>query len=516
MFEMRKKIVSRKAGIGVSAMFLACLAFGIEADAQVNPTVETLKNTTTSPERLSASFSEVVKSVENTVVSIDTKGKVPEIAVKGEEPPAGTPDDILEFFRKQMPQRPVYAVGSGFIVDKTGYILTNAHVVEDASRITVKLSSGEEFIAKVIGKDEETDVAVLKIDAGKDLPFVNLADSEKAKVGDWVLAIGSPFGLARTVTAGIISQTKRETPYASAFQKFIQTDAAINRGNSGGPLVDMNGEVIGINSQIATSTGDYNGIGFALPSNEAGYVYKQILQNGKVRRGYLGVLLDSVKVEYAKVFGLTEAKGAIVTEVRDKQSAAAIAGLQSGDVIVEFNNQKIENAQDLIAKVASTSPEQSVAMIYLRENGATVERKTTNIKLSERPSNNRAANENDTPRKLPIGGAKEEVKPFGLTLNELTPSLVTTYKLEATQKGLLVKEINPASFIADVKMSNGADALDEGDVIQRINRVAVTNLKSFNDVAKNLKTGDAVVLHVLNSNRSGRGGQLKIVQFTVQ
>ena len=504
-----------KAGIGVSAMFLACLTFNIELSAQVNPTVETLKNTTTSPERLSASFSEVAKAVENSVVSIDTKGKVPEIAEKGAEPPAGTPDEILEFFRKQMPQRPSYSVGSGFIVDKSGYILTNAHVVEDSSRITVKLNSGEEYIAKVIGTDEETDVAVLKIETGKDLPFINFADSEKAKVGDWVLAIGSPFGLARTVTAGIISQTKRETPYASVFQKFIQTDAAINRGNSGGPLVDMNGEVVGINSQIATSTGDYNGIGFALPSNEAAYVYKQILQNGKVRRGYLGVLLDSVKAEFAKVYNLTEAKGAIVTDVRDRQSAAAAAGLQTGDIIVEFNGQKVDSAQDLIAKVASTSPEQNVAMVYLRENAAGVERKNTTIKLAERPSKNRAANDNDTPRKLPIGGAKEEIKPFGLTLNELTPALITTYKLELN-KGVLVKEINPESFIADVKMSNGTDALDEGDLIQRINRTTVTNLKSFNDVAKTLKTGDAVVLHVLSSNRSGRGGQLKIVQFTVQ
>ena len=514
MFKMREKSASRRIGVGVSALLLMCLIFGTETSAQVNPSVETLKNTTTSPERLSASFTEVVKTVENSVVSIDTKGKVPDVAVKGEQPPAGTPDDILEFFRKQMPQRPVYAVGSGFIVDKTGYILTNAHVVEDASRIIVKLNSGEEFVAKVIGTDEETDVAVLKIDAGRDLPAINLADSEKAKVGDWVLAIGSPFGLARTVTAGIVSQTKRETPYASVFQKFIQTDAAINRGNSGGPLVDMNGEVIGINSQIATSTGDYNGVGFALPSNEAGYVYRQILQNGKVRRGYLGVLLDSVKPEYAKVYNLPEAKGAIVTEVRDRQSAAALAGLQSGDIIVEFNGQKIENAQDLIGKVASTSPEQSVGMVFLREAAANVERKNTTIKLSERPSNNRAAN-NDERRKLPIDGAKEEAKPFGLTLSELTPALIKTYDI-AGQKGLVVKEINPASFIADVKISNGTDALNEGDLIQRINRITVTDLKSFNETVKNLKTGDAVVLHVISGNRSGRGGLLKIFQFTVQ
>jgi serine protease Do len=514
MFEKRKKTVSRKAGICFSAMFLACLAFGIETSAQTNPTVETLKNTTTSPERLSASFSEVAKAVESSVVSIDTKGKVPEIAEKGAEPPAGTPDEILEFFRKQMPQRPSYSVGSGFIVDKSGYILTNAHVVEDSSRITVKLDSGEEFIAKVIGTDEETDVAVLKIEAGKDLPFINLADSEKVKVGDWVLAIGSPFGLARTVTAGIISQTKRETP-ASLFQKFIQTDAAINRGNSGGPLVDMNGEVIGINSQIATSTGDYNGIGFSLPINDALAVYKQILQNGKVRRGYLGVSLDSVKAEFAKVYGLTEAKGAIVLDVRDKKSAAALAGLQTGDVILEFNGQKVESAADLIAKVSATAPEQTVNFVFMREIGAKMERKTIAVKLSERPSNNKVIDDQNSRRPLTIDGQKEILKPFGLTLSELTPALVKSYNLDAN-KGLLVKEINPASFIADVKASNGADALDEGDLIQRINRVEIADLKTFGEIANKLKIGDAVVLQVLGNNRSGRGGQLKIVQFTVQ
>ena len=255
------------------------------------------------PEMLSASFAEVAKRVESAVVNIDTKGKIPDAVAKDEKPEGNNLEDLLDFLRRQQ-RRPSSAVGSGFIVDKTGYILTNAHVVEDSSRITVRLQSGEEFVAQIIGTDEETDVAVLKIEAGRELPTVKLADSDKARVGDWVLAIGSPFGLAQTVTAGIISQTQRETPYASVFQKFIQTDAAINRGNSGGPLVNMDGEVIGINSQIATSTGDYNGIGFALPSNEAAFVYRQILQNGKVRRGYLGVSLDSVKAEFAKVYGL--------------------------------------------------------------------------------------------------------------------------------------------------------------------------------------------------------------------
>jgi serine protease Do len=517
MFEFRSKSALRKASAASAALIFACFVSVERLPAQTAaPTSETLKNTMTSPERLSASFAEVARIVEPAVVNIDTKGKVTETAARSGAT-AESGDDILDFLR-QMPRRPSSSVGSGFIVDKSGYILTNAHVVEDSSRITVRLDSGEEYVAKVVGTDEETDVAVLKIETGRDLPFVKLGNSERARVGDWVLAIGSPFGLSRTVTAGIVSQTKRETPGGSAFQKFIQTDAAINKGNSGGPLVNMDGEVIGINSQIATSTGDYNGIGFALPANEAANVYRQIVQNGKVRRGYLGVILDSVKAEYAKVYGLKDTGGAIVTDVRDPLSAAAKAGLQVGDVVVEFNGQKIQSAQDLIGKVAATKPDESVSMVFWREAGTGLERKTTMIRLAERPSNNTTASTDDeTRRKLPVGGAvkPEEVKPFGLTLTELTPALAASSRLEG-QKGLLVKDINPASFIADVKSSTGGDALDEGDLIQRINRVTVTDMKTFNEVARKLKIGDAVVLHVLSSVRAGRLPQLKIVQFTVQ
>lgn len=470
------------------------------------------------PEMLSASFAKISKRVESAVVNIDTKGKVTDtITLKGEKPDQEKSDDIMEFFRQQMPRRPNYAVGSGFIVDKTGYILTNFHVIDDAARISVKLQSGEEFVAKVVGTDEETDLAVLKIEANRELPFIKLGNSDEAQVGDWVLAIGSPFGLDQTVTAGIISKTRRETPYGSQFQKFIQTDAAINRGNSGGPLVDMNGDVIGINSQIATSTGDYNGIGFALPSNEAANVYRQIREIGKVKRGYLGVILDSVKNEFAKVYGLPEAKGAIITEIRDKTSAAANAGLQAGDVILEFNNEKILSANDLIAKVAATTPSKEVNVLYLREVGTNLERKNATIKLAERPSNDKKIEEEDDskPTKLPVSDVKKPIEPFGLTLVELTPALAAVYKLEGA-KGLIIKNINPASFIADVKTSNGTDALSEGDLIQRINRVSVTDIKAFNDTVNKLKKGDAVVLHVQTYDPRQRSLQFRIVQFTVQ
>ncbi len=511
----------KESEVFLSRVFCLCflsLIFAVSAKVTVAQTAaETPKPAVVTPEMLSSSFAEVSRRVEAAVVNIDTKGKVPvDVTLKGEKPEAGNnTDDLMELYRRMMPRRPSSAVGSGFIVDKSGYILTNAHVIDDASRIIVSLPSGEEYTAKVIGTDTETDLAVLKIEAGRELPFIKLGDSDKARIGDWVLAIGSPFGLAQTVTAGIISQTKRETPYASQFQKFIQTDAAINRGNSGGPLVNMDGEVVGINSQIATSTGDYNGVGFALPSNEAANVYRQIKENGKVRRGFFGVQLDSVKTEFAKVYQLPEAKGAIITNIGDRRSAAAVAGLQTGDIILEFGGAQIQNAPDLVAKIAASAPEKEVKVTFLREVGDNLERKTAVVKIAERPSPDIAAADENTSKKLPVSDLKKPIEPFGLTLIELTPQLAAVYKVEG-EKGLIIKNINQMSFIADVKNSNGSDAFNEGDLIQRINRQPVTDLKSFNDTVNKLKKGDAVVLQVQTYNLRERNLQRRIVQFTVQ
>lgn len=502
----------------IKGFWVLILAFAVNAPVSLGQPPETIqktKSTTVSPEQLSATFADVAKQVEPAVVNIDTKGKIPEVRLQGEDQNNEESDDILEYFRRNLPRRPSYAVGSGFIVDKTGYILTNYHVVEDSSRITVRLQNGDEYIARIIGADEETDLAVLKIDAGRELPYLKFGNSEVARIGDWVLAIGSPFGLARTVTAGIISQTNRETPTNTAFQKFIQTDAAINRGNSGGPLVNMAGEAIGVNSQIATSTGDYNGIGFALPSNEAAYVYQQIRQNGKVRRGYLGVYLDSVGKEFAEVYGLKQAKGAIITSVRDKLGAAAKAGLIDNDIIILLNEETVENHQDLIAKIASTSPGQDVKISLLREIGKNLVLKTIIVRLDERPGSETIAGDDGSRRKLPINGTTVNTLPFGLTLIELTPKIAETYRLTG-EKGLLIRKIDPASFIADVKSSTGATALGQNDLIQRINRQTVTDLKTFDSIVNKLKEGDAVVLHVATYDRRIRKVVPRIVQFTVQ
>lgn len=496
---------------------VAALTAGILIPSVQAQTVETPRTvpTVSAAARLSDSFASVAKMVEPAVVSIDAKTKAPAPGTTAQTPVTpGEEGDIMEFFRRQLPRRPVYSLGSGFVFDKSGYILTNNHVIDNTSKIVVKFENGDEYQATVVGTDLETDLAVLKINAPRELAFLKLADSDRVRVGDWVLAVGSPFGLTRTVTAGIVSQVKRETPDGSAFQKFIQTDAAINRGNSGGPLINLDGEVIGINSQIATTTGDYNGIGFALPSTDADAVARQLIASGKVKRGYLGVGLDSVKAEYAKIYGLGDTRGAIITLVQDARSAAAVAGLKPGDVVVEFEGKTVASAQDLIAKVAATLPDRTVNLTYLRENGSSLERKTATMKLGERPLRRGSAGltESGRPETDPV---KEAGKPFGLTLVELTPQAAADYQVEG-QSGLFIKEINPESDLAEIKNSVGVDAIGEGDIIQRINRVTVKDSKSFNDAVSKLKKGDAVVLHVVRVDPRSKAGVLRIVQFTVQ
>jgi serine protease Do len=451
------------------------------------------------------SFAEVAKKAEPAVVSIDTKTKFQEVGAISE-----SEDSINNLTRQQT--RPVFAVGSGFIVDSKGFIITNAHVVDDSTKVTIRLQNGEQYVASILGTDEETDIAVLKIETNSPLPTLKFGDSNAIQVGEWVLAIGSPFGLEQTVTAGIISKTQRETPSSSSFQKFIQTDAAINRGNSGGPLINMNGDVIGINSQIATSDGNSNGIGFALPSNEANYVYKQILANGKVKRGYLGVVLESVKSEFAKVYELAEAKGAIITEMRDKESPAGKAGLLVGDILIEFDGKKIDNAQDLITKVASTEPEKAVSIIYFREIGSKLEKRTATLKLAERPTKSKVLDSDLVKRKL---GNQADTTPFGLTLAEITPQIAKSQSLE-NQKGLFIKDVSNESIFTEITNASGAIALKTGDVLQKINRAEVGSIKNFSEIVSKLKKGDAVVLHILSFNRQNRSYQARIVQFTVQ
>jgi serine protease Do len=528
MFELTKdqttvdqRVILRKLRVWIIALAAACLLAGVGVGAMLSgrPTVaQNEAQIARAPEALSASFAEIAKRVEPAVVNIETMTAAPEIVEKDNEdndPLSNNP--LLDMFRRQS-RRPSRGVGSGFIVSSKGYILTNEHVVEGSSRIIVGLQSGEEYRGRVIGIDEETDLAVVKIDAPRDLPTVTLGDSNATQVGDWVLAIGSPFGLEQTVTAGIISKKERETPPFSNFQRFLQTDAAINRGNSGGPLVNMRGEVIGVNSQIATSTGDYNGIGFALPASEASFVYQQIVSGGKVRRGYLGVTLDSVKDEFARVYGLSEAKGAIIMDVQETKDGqptpAAKAGMAKLDIITEFNGQPVANAQDLIQKVAGTPVGNSASFTFLRERDGKLEKHTANVVLGERPPppQLRDPPEATPPRKQadPKGNGLH----LGITLTELTPQLLSEKRMTGV-RGLYIKEVDPNGLASEVRVG-GQAVLAEGDVITRINRVPVTTLAEFQRVLSGLKAGDPIVLQVSRYSRALDRVTTRIVQFTYQ
>ena len=317
-------------------------------DASVAPPSAATLTVPTAAE-LSSRFSEVSAEVDPAVVNINTETvvkhrfRLPGRGGRGGQP-FGEPFDFFQRYFGGDPPRSRsqkrHSLGSGFVVDPKGTILTNYHVVHGADEIRVELASGEEFSAKLVGGDNFTDLAVIEIDAGKPLAAARLGNSDGMRRGDWVLAIGSPFGLERTITAGIISATAR--PGRSHWQRFLQTDAAINQGNSGGPLVNLAGEVIGVNTAILTSSGDNAGIGFAVPSNTAIQVYNQIVKHGRVTRGALGISMQTeAKPQALKALGATDGKGVIVQQVRPEDGPADRAGLQPGDVIVEMKGHKI-------------------------------------------------------------------------------------------------------------------------------------------------------------------------------
>lgn len=523
MFESLKpttnaeKSILTKLRVWIAALAAVCVLTGIGIGAilagRTAVAQDQLQLAARGPDALSASFVEIARHVEPAVVNIDTLQATADIAENDEDKADKTPSNPLyEMFRRQ-PPRPMRGVGSGFIIDAKGYIVTNNHVIEDASRITVSLLTGERYRGKVIGVDRETDIALIKIEADHALPVMKFGDSNAVQVGDWVLAIGSPFGLDQTVTAGIISKKERDSQAFTSFQRFLQTDAAINRGNSGGPLVNMHGEVIGINSQIATLNGDYNGIGFALPSNDAKYVCEQLLANGKVKRGYLGVTLDSVKTEFARVYSLPDAHGAIIADIQnerdDEPTPAVKAGLRVNDIIIEFNGQPVQDAQDLIAKVAGAAVGQTVSLTFLRDVDGKMEKHSVSVALSERPDFGTSDATVTTKGKADAG--KSNAARLGLTLGELTPQLIADKRLNNV-KGLYIKEVDPNGLAADVRPNE----VTVGEVITRINRVPVTTLAEFQRVIDSLKPGDPIVLNLSRFDRRADRIVQRIVQFTYE
>ncbi|HXZ81657.1 MAG TPA: Do family serine endopeptidase [Terriglobales bacterium] len=461
-----------------------------------------------SPKQLSTAFSQIAKQLEPAVVNINTEATIKNPHRRRRSPSPGGPDEdnpfqdfFDRFFGGQGPdgqgirQR---SLGSGVIVDAKGYILTNRHVVNKADRIQVKLKDdppgAQPHEAKVIGTDEETDLAVVKIDVSRPLPIAKLGNSDGAEVGDWVLAIGSPFALENTVTAGIISAKGRSNVVPNRqFQNFIQTDAAINPGNSGGPLVDMAGEVIGINTAILTEGQGYEGVGFALPSNLVARVYNDLIgPDHRVSRGSIGVQFQAVpNPAVTRIYGGGE--GVVLSDVVANSPAAA-AGLKVGDAIISVDGKPVKSGDDLVDEIAGRKPGTKVVVGYVRAG----KKQETTVTVGNRS-------------KLFAGqlGLEEEqgeeAQPqqskLGLSVENVTKELADRFDLPST-KGVVVTEVRPGGFADDVGLSRG-------DVILEINKQAVNDANDFSRIQQQLKKGDDVVFLV----RPARGGRNAATAF---
>ena len=373
-----------------------------------------------------------------------------------------------------------YSQGTGFFQSPDGYIITNNHIVENATKVTVTTVQGEEYTAKVVGTDPRSDLALIKIE-GKNFPAVELGDSSQLKVGEWVLAIGNPLGMEHTVTAGIVSAKGRQLGTGlnvPDYQDYIQTDAAINRGNSGGPLVNLKGEVVGINSNILSPTGGNIGIGFAIPANLAKKVVSQLKDKGRVIRGFLGVEISPITEDVRKSLNLQSNKGGLLNDVT-ADSPADKAGLKRYDVIVAVNGQPIENPNDLRFKIADTEPGSKVEIKYIRDEK---ERTTTAVVAEREPQGKDPA-------------AVESGKDIGISVIALTPALARRYGLRI-QEGLIISEVRPYSE-AERK------GLAAGDVILEINRRKASRVQDLEAVLKQARPGDPIMLLIHREQNGG-------------
>lgn len=365
------------------------------------------------------------------------------------------------------------AAGSGFIISKDGYILTNNHVVEEADKITVRLDDEREFEAEVIGTDPQSDVALIKID-GKKLPTLPLGNSDKLEVGEWVIAIGSPFELNQTVTVGVVSAKGRNRMGINDYENFIQTDAAINPGNSGGPLLNIHGEAIGINTAIFSRSGGYMGIGFAIPINMAKNIEQQLQKHGKVTRGWLGVMIQDVDKDLAKSFDLDSTQGVLISGVTEN-SPAAQAGLQQGDVIVALDERSLVNVAELRNSIAMIAPDSKITLTIIRDGK---ERKLP-VTIAEQPSEF-----GSVAKQL----EKSPLDDMGLSLQDLTPALAEQFGYKKNQ-GVLV---------ADVALNSPARrvGMQAGQLLEEVNKTRIHNLKELKQVLKKSKNPKQVLLRV--------------------
>ena len=423
-------------------------------------------------------FAALAKQIGPAVVNVSTT-QIRKTAQEGPLP--FDPNDPMgqfwqRFFGGRMPREPqrMNGVGSGFIIDRNGTILTNYHVVDGAQKIAVTLSDGKNYDAKVIGKDQKSDIAVIKIDAGRDLPAVTFGDSDRLEVGEWVMAIGNPFGLDHTVTSGIVSAKGRHIG-TGPYDNFIQTDASINPGNSGGPLINLRGEVVGINTAIFSQSGGNIGIGFAIPTNSVKELLPQLRDKGKVVRGYLGTTVQKITPEIADSLGLKQTRGALVAEVL-KGSPAERAGVKPGDIIMEFDRKEIKDSADLPPLVARVTPGTTVQMKILRDG----KEATLPLSVGEMKENEvvASAQEGD----------------LGLTVQPVTPEIAQSLGLDRPD-GLVITEVKPGSAADEA-------GLRAGDLIAEINRRPVKNLADYNrEMARNEK-GKSILLLVRRGQSS--------------
>jgi serine protease Do len=463
-----------------------------------------------SPQQMSSAFSQIAKQLEPSVVNINTESTIKNVHRRRggqddeEDGGGGGLDDFFNHFfgapgGQGGPAGPgegairERSLGSGVIVDAKGYILTNRHVVEKADRIRVRFEDdppGVQHDAKVVGTDQETDLAVIKVEVDRQLPAAKLGNSDSMQVGDWVLAIGSPFGQAGTVTAGIVSAKGREIVPGRQFQSFIQTDAAINPGNSGGPLVNMNGEVIGINTAILSETNAYAGIGFALPSKTVVEVYNQLTgPTHKVSRGSIGIMFDAVEnPAIARVYG--NGSGVTISSVV-AGSPADQAGLKVGDTITSIDGKKVSKGADLVADIASRKPGSKATLGFLR-NGKTQD---TTVTVADR-AKLFAARLGDDQENEDENAPKQSK--LGVTVRKVTPEMADRLDIPAG-KGVIVQDVKPGSFAEDVNLARG-------DIILEINKQPVNSEQDFARIEASLKSGQDVVFLVRQRGSSRQDG----------
>lgn len=439
-------------------------------------------------------FTSLVEQASPAVVNISTRQKLPDRSVaQGQMPDLeGLPPMLREFLERSVPpgsrppgsgsgkgdrQREAQSLGSGFIISSDGYVLTNNHVIDGADEILVRLSDRSELKAKLVGTDPRTDVALLKID-GKDLPTVKLGNSDKLKVGEWVLAIGSPFGFDHSVTKGIVSAKGRSLPN-DTYVPFIQTDVAINPGNSGGPLFNMAGEVVGINSQIFTRSGGFMGLSFAIPIDVALDVSNQLKASGKVSRGWLGVVIQEVNKDLAESFGLDKPAGALVAQVVD-DGPAAKGGLQVGDVILSANGQPIIMSADLPHLIGNLKDGSKAELDVIRDG----KRQKLTVTVGPLPDEGKEMDASED-------GVERNSNRMGVSVADLSAEQLKSMDLKG---GVIIKDVQdgPASLIG----------LQTGDVITHLNNQALTSAKQFTEVVKGLPKNRSVSMRVLRQGRA--------------